>query len=148
MHPKVKKALRWAAAVHGLVLVLALLLVLCVGLTRDLPDGHRVGDCLLRDATGFYCPGCGGTRSLLALLRLDPVTSFLAYPLIPIVCLMALYSDGCILVALLKNDPRPLRLTPPMMYLAVPVLLVLQFILRNLLAQTVGFDPLSQIPAP
>ena len=147
MHPKIKKALIWAIILHVFVFTLATAFLLLVHLTRNLPEGQRVGDCFIHSATGIYCPGCGGTRSLLALVRLDLVTSFLAYPLIPIVCLMALYSDGCILISCTRNDPRFLRLTPPAIYLAVPIILVLQFLIRNVLAQTVGFDPLSQIPA-
>ena len=27
--------------------------------------------CLLHTLTGYYCPGCGGTRAVYALLRLE-----------------------------------------------------------------------------
>ena len=33
--------------------------------------------CLFHELTGFYCPGCGGTRAVLALLAGHPVLSFL-----------------------------------------------------------------------
>lgn len=36
--------------------------------------------CILRRLTGFYCPGCGGTRALLALLEGRPLRSFLYHP--------------------------------------------------------------------
>lgn len=39
--------------------------------------------CLFHELTGFYCPGCGGTRAVLALLAGHPVLSFLYHPLVP-----------------------------------------------------------------
>ena len=37
--------------------------------------------CLFHELTGFYCPGCGGTRAVLALLAGHPILSFLYHPL-------------------------------------------------------------------
>lgn len=39
--------------------------------------------CLFYTATGFYCPGCGGTRAFRALLEGHLVQSFLLHPLVP-----------------------------------------------------------------
>lgn len=39
--------------------------------------------CLLHTLTGYYCPGCGGTRAVYALLHLHPIRSFLYHPLVP-----------------------------------------------------------------
>ena len=39
--------------------------------------------CLLRTFTGYYCPGCGGTRAVDALLHLHPWRSFCYHPLVP-----------------------------------------------------------------
>ena len=46
--------------------------------------------CLFHELTGFYCPGCGGTRAVLALLAGHPVLSFLYHPLVPYCALVAL----------------------------------------------------------
>lgn len=48
-------------------------------------------DCLILRATGLYCPGCGGQRMLLALLRGDLPLAFRQNPLLfcllpPAVC--------------------------------------------------------------
>ena len=53
--------------------------------------------CLFNELTGFYCPGCGGTRAVLALLSGYPVLSFLYHPLVPY----------CALVALVLRFPMP-----------------------------------------
>lgn len=39
--------------------------------------------CMLRTVTGYFCPGCGGTRAALALLRLQLWRSFCYHPLVP-----------------------------------------------------------------
>lgn len=39
--------------------------------------------CLFQMMTGLYCPGCGGTRAVRALLSGHPVLSFLYHPVVP-----------------------------------------------------------------
>lgn len=39
--------------------------------------------CLLRTFTGYYCPGCGGTRAVYALLHRQLWRSFCYHPLVP-----------------------------------------------------------------
>jgi hypothetical protein len=50
--------------------------------------------CLFHALTGYYCPGCGGRRALLALLRGQLLTSILYHPL-PIYVLVGLL---CLLI--------------------------------------------------
>ena len=39
--------------------------------------------CILYSVTGLYCPGCGGTRAIFALLHGQILTSFICHPLVP-----------------------------------------------------------------
>lgn len=39
--------------------------------------------CFWRRTTGFYCPGCGGTRAVEALFQGQILTSFLYHPAVP-----------------------------------------------------------------
>lgn len=41
-----------------------------------------VPPCMVRCITGYYCPGCGGTRAVRALLQGRLVTSFLYHPFV------------------------------------------------------------------
>ena len=36
--------------------------------------------CFFKEVTHFYCPACGGTRSVIALLHLDIERAFLCNP--------------------------------------------------------------------
>lgn len=39
--------------------------------------------CIIHRVTGLYCPGCGGTRAVVSLLRGRVLDSFLLHPLVP-----------------------------------------------------------------
>ena len=39
--------------------------------------------CLFHLATGYYCPGCGGTRAVSALLHGQLLRSFVFHPVVP-----------------------------------------------------------------
>ncbi len=41
------------------------------------------GGCMFHAVTGLYCPGCGGTRAVLALLHGDLVRSLRYHPVVP-----------------------------------------------------------------
>lgn len=41
-----------------------------------------LGPCLLHLLTGYYCPGCGGTRAVASLLRAKPLQSFAYHPFV------------------------------------------------------------------
>ncbi|MCH1981029.1 DUF2752 domain-containing protein [Ruminococcus sp. OA3] len=38
--------------------------------------------CIFHQVTGFYCPGCGGTRAVLALVKGNIIQSFLYHPIV------------------------------------------------------------------
>ena len=64
------------------------LAVLCCcawGLFHILPPSffRLFPSCMIRRIWGIYCPGCGGTRAIAALLRGDFLTSFVCHPLVP-----------------------------------------------------------------
>lgn len=64
---------------YNILLVLATAFFLIIYLLSEKFDLHLL-DCALYNRLEIYCPGCGGTRALLSLLRLDFLKSFLYYP--------------------------------------------------------------------
>ena len=54
--------------------------------------------CPIHAVTGWYCPGCGGTRAIWALLRGDVVgalrDNLLLFTVLPLVVLAVLRQDG------------------------------------------------------
>ncbi|MCR5467470.1 MAG: DUF2752 domain-containing protein [Lachnospiraceae bacterium] len=47
--------------------------------------------CLLYRTTGFYCPGCGGSRAVLAFLSGKVLLSFFYHPLVPLTAIYFFY---------------------------------------------------------
>ena len=47
--------------------------------------------CILHTCTGYYCPGCGGTRAVYALLHLQLWKSFCYHPLVPYAAVVYLW---------------------------------------------------------
>lgn len=69
---------RWVAPVAIAVLVLVVLPVLYV---LD-PTEHPLPKCLVRTATGWFCPGCGSQRAVHNLLNLNLGLAFRFNPLV------------------------------------------------------------------
>ncbi len=65
----------------GLVFLLVFVAAVII-LKMILPEGFELRRCQFWQATGYYCPGCGGTRALLHLLEGDIVTSFIYHPIV------------------------------------------------------------------
>lgn len=53
-----------------------------------LPYDKLMTPCILHSIFGLYCPGCGGTRAIYALLHGHVLASFICHPLV-------LYTAGC-----------------------------------------------------
>ncbi len=101
-----------------------------------------VGECVFLKTFGYYCPGCGGSRSLNALLSFNFIKSFIYYPPIPICAAIILYVDIKLIIAMAKNkseaniNPRP--------FLLIPIAILLNFLARDVLL-FFGIDILGNV---
>lgn len=85
-----KKLLNKSRKVHTLEdqlykvgLVLLVLVVVCIAILKlTLPPGFKLTTCRLYAITGYYCPGCGGTRAFIKFLEGDIVGSFIYHPFV------------------------------------------------------------------
>lgn len=61
--------------------------ICCVYLLISKITGFRIENylypCLFHTVTGYYCPGCGGTRAVCALFQGHFLISFLEHPFVP-----------------------------------------------------------------
>jgi hypothetical protein len=97
--------------------------------------------------SGIYCPGCGSTRAVFALLRGDLIASFLYYPTLLLTILLTLYWDTVLVISLIKKNEKINRLAPWWIWLAIPFLILIQWAVRNILFFTSGYDPLGDLTA-
>jgi len=93
--------------------------------------------CAFRSMTGFYCPGCGGTRATLHLMRFHPIHSFLMHPLPLLLALWYLNFFVRFIFAYLVPENFPLKLKParfrPVYPIILAVAILVNFIVRNVL---------------
>lgn len=101
--------------------------------------------CSFYNTLHLYCPGCGGSRSLLSLLRFNFLSSFMFFPaLIPSVIIF-LYLDTLILISILKGEREPLHFFPTKIIISIPIIILLNFLVRNVLLVFFDIDYISSL---
>lgn len=71
-----------ALYITGWCLIGIILLLILLFRFRILHVDKFLPPCILYTLTGVYCPGCGGTRAILYLLRGHPLKTLIYHPLV------------------------------------------------------------------
>lgn len=90
---------------------------------------HFYIPCPIKTITGFYCPGCGLTRMLLSLLKLDFYKAFRYNPLLFISLPIGIY---LYIDFLIKKDKSLYKKIPEKVWYIVIVIFIIYGILRNI----------------
>lgn len=93
--------------------------------------GLSIG-CPVAHFTGLDCPGCGSTRSLGALVRLDPAAAVDHHALVPIALVFVVTSWALWTWSRWSLRPTPTLIRGPVAILTVAAVLVAFTVLRNL----------------
>ncbi len=114
---------RVAAIVFAVVIPLA---VVCVFLMRGqidaLAHARYFPNCAFYEATGYLCPGCGTTRSVLSILQGNVGMAIVYNPIIPAlgVLFVLLYAEMMIYaVTGQRRRILPMRMMPYMIVISV-----------------------------
>lgn len=96
--------------------------------------------CLLRHFTGWYCPGCGGTRALRNLLRGNVLISIIWHPVvIAASCLAWTYLLSFSLSCISKG--KILQIKPRLWHFyAIICIILMSFVIKNILLQGFGIS--------
>lgn len=87
--------------------------------------------CVFQELTGLYCPGCGGTRAVKALMKGNVITSFLYHPLVIYVVLVAaVFAFSYIIYAKTKNPKFRLHFDNKYAYIGIGII-VINFVIKN-----------------
>lgn len=103
--------------------------------------------CLFHEWTGLYCPGCGGTRAVKALLGGHPLLSFLYHPVVPYCAVLAVWFLIRLLVYRKTGDPKYRPYLENGYVYAGAGIIVINFIVKNYLLLAEGLDVLALLPA-
>lgn len=139
-----RKAAKQYALLHVLVIVAAALFPLYVRLAAKISAG--LPTCLLHDFLFLYCPLCGGTRAVSALLRLDVPAALRYNAFVVAVIAAALVFDGMALVRLLRGEKHLWRV-PEQLWIVAVIAMAVFGIVRNALMIWWGFDTLGDLLA-
>ena len=102
--------------------------------------------CLFQEITGLYCPGCGGTRAVKALLKGEVISSFLYHPFILYMVILAvIFAVSYLLYMKTKNPKFRLCFDNKYAYIGIGII-VINFILKNYVLVIEGVDLLSALP--
>lgn len=105
----------------------------------------ELSPCVFLKVLHLYCPGCGGTRAVYAMARLDVIRSFCCHPMVPYVAaIYTYYYIGAIITIVKNNGKVYYHLHLWMLYVAVAIMVV-QWIFKNLLAVIWHVDYLGDI---
>ena len=139
---KQKKRWTWYLILHASLLLLALLFPLY----RSLADAltRYIPGCMLHDLCFLYCPLCGGTRAVAALLQLHFLEAMRYNAFVAISLIALLIMDAVALHRLIRNRERILPL-PSWSWIPFVALLVGYAILRNYLMIAHGYDPTGDL---
>lgn len=66
----------------GLCILSAVIIYLLITYLFDIHISRYLMPCVFHTVTGYYCPGCGGTRAVAALLHGEFIQSFRFHPMV------------------------------------------------------------------
>lgn len=133
-------ALDVGAYIFSIILCIAAIILKAAINIYDVNIQNLIPPCMLHAFTGYYCPGCGGTRSVICMLNGDIFNSILYNPIVIYIAIPGLVFMLSHTVYLCQNvkskhtkkTVRPLTIKPGYLYTAAGLILI-QFIIKNLI---------------
>ena len=107
--------------------------------------GEDVVSCIFKKNMHLYCPGCGGSRALVYLLNFDLLRSFIYYPPLLVSIIFILDLDLRAFISFLKNDFSFLRSFRTKFLILIPIFIIANFIIRNVLLVAFGIDFIGDV---
>ncbi len=100
---------RPAELVHMVWGPIAILFIITAGIFKNIAP--HLPNCVFHEITGFPCPTCGGTRSLIALSQFDLGSSFMLNPLVPLFALGLIIFSMLFLIGAVTRKSVKIKLT-------------------------------------
>ncbi|MDE7206544.1 MAG: DUF2752 domain-containing protein [Lachnospiraceae bacterium] len=115
--------------------------LLCVAFISwlHIPVADMLPTCSFYTATGYYCPGCGGTRAVMALLHGEIIKSLYYHPFVAyILGYYVVYEISHVLEMVTRGKVKGLHFCPPYFYIGI-VVIIIQWAVKNYLRFKIGF---------
>lgn len=106
----------------------------------DIEIAKMIPTCHFFKVTKYYCPGCGGTRSVNSLLRGDIVGCIYYHPFVAYVAVCYVGHELSHLLSIMTgNRIKGLKISPAYFYVGI-VIIIVQWLLKNIMAYYSGFS--------
>lgn len=105
---------------------------------------YGIGKCWTVELFHLYCPGCGGTRALHALVRLDFISVLKFNPILPVAILVYGYYNIRAFVEIKRNNEEYFKKNKFILIYVVIVVGFIYFLVRNILLLN-GIDLIGDI---
>ncbi len=123
----------------GLFLMISLFLSI-----TGFPIRNYLLPCIFHSVTGYYCPGCGGTRSSFYLLHGHFIRSFLYHPFVIYVAVLGLWFMLSQSIERISRHRIRIGMKYRDIYLWIAIVIVaVNFIVKNLFLLVWGIDLLT-----
>lgn len=110
-----------------------LIIVLHISVPQIIPA------CPFYEATGYYCPGCGGTRAVMALFHGKIAASLYYHPfVIYMIVYYAAYEISHLMHSVTHGKIRGFYFCPLFYYIGI-ILIIIQWVVKNYLKLRYGF---------
>jgi len=104
---------------------------------------HLMPPCAFYSSTGFYCPGCGGTRAVLSLLQGDVLKSVFYHPVVPYVAVLGGWFMISQTIERISRGKCKIAMSFRMIYVFILLaLLAISFIWKNGVLLATGVAPM------
>lgn len=111
------------------IIVLFLLMAVLCFRVLSIDPLHMLPSCIFKERTGYPCPGCGGTRAIMAFLDGNIIQSVQYHPVVPyVIFIYTIFLLTGTLHLRIKSMPY-LKLKPIHFYI-LDVLILLQWIVK------------------
>ena len=137
---KQRKELTIETAFFVVGIILAAIAIVIAALFALFPERFALlrFPCIFHEITGLYCPGCGGTRAVKALLGGHIITSFVYNPIVLYGTVMYVWFMGSqFLERLTKGKVKGLKYRHLYLWLAL-VIVIVNCVVRNILLVRYG----------
>jgi len=99
--------------------------------------------CTLYTWTGFYCPGCGGTRAVFALMKGQLLESFYLHPFVPYIAIVGGWFMISQTIERLSRGKIKIALHFRMVYVWIALALIfINVIYKNVVLLLTGVPPI------